>query len=48
MNIPATVAWLKVFGIHVTQEMIEDTPDQKKLVRQLIQAAFKEKKHDHP
>jgi len=40
MNVSAAVAWLKVFGVHVTDELLEDAPDQKKLVRDLIRAAL--------
>jgi hypothetical protein len=40
MNVPAAVKWLKLFGVHVTEELIEDAPDQRKLVRDLVRAAL--------
>ncbi len=40
MNAQAAVKWLKLFGIHVTEELIEDAPDQRKLVRDLMRTAL--------
>jgi hypothetical protein len=46
MDVRATVKWLELFGVHTTEELIEDARDQRKLVRDLIRAALTGEDHD--